>query len=339
VDGLLCDPVRSEHDRAPQDLIPGRRRLFAWASLLAIAAAIGGCGGDSTESVAPGSPPTPSGTLGIALPEAPETFDPLLATTPSDRLVAGQIFEPLTRRISGPYGETATKPGLAVSAQPGSRRTIWSIQLRPGVRFSDGARLNASAVLQNAMRWRSTPEGQTLLPGLAAADAPRPDLVRLIFAEPNANVVRQLASVRLGLVSPRDLRSAQAATRLADGLASGTGPFELHRHHPRGVLLSRNQGWWGSRQELGPGVELVDLRFPAGAERRLELLRDGTVQIAEGLGEGQLAELRRDPLLTDQAGPGSRRVGLERSVRGFISADDSPSLSRVWLTTVGAGAR
>jgi peptide/nickel transport system substrate-binding protein len=303
-----------------------------------LVAATAGCGGDSAESVAPGSPPTPTGTLGIALPAGPTTYDPLLATTVTDRLIAGQIYEPLTRRISGPYGETERMPGLAVAAEPGAHGTIWRLQLRPGVRFSDGARFNAGAVLQNAARWRTTPEGQALLPGLVAADAPRPDLVRLIFDRPDANVVRQLASVRLGIVSPRALRSPTASARLADGLAAGTGPFEIHRRDPSGVLLARNQAWWGTRHELGPGVELVDLHFPREANRRLALLRRGAVQIAEGLGPEQLAALRRDSVLTDQAGPGGTTIGVERSVRGFVAAGGTPTLSRTWLTTVGAGA-
>ncbi len=148
--------------------------------------------------------------------------------------------------------------------------------------------------------------------------------------------MRQLGSVRLGVVSPRVLRSPRAGARLADGLAAGTGPFELHRHHPHGVLLARNQRWWGTRHDLGPGVELVDLRSPEEAQRRLALLRDGTVQIAEGLRAKQLAAVRRDPLLTDQAGePGT---GIERSVRGLDSTRGTPLLSRIWLTTVASGA-
>jgi peptide/nickel transport system substrate-binding protein len=306
---------------------------------VALVATAAGCGGDSAESVSPGTPPTPAGILRIALPDGPRTYDPLLATTTTDRLIAGQVYEPLTRRISGPYGETARRPGLAVDAQPGANGTIWRLHLRPGVRFSDGARLNAGAVLQNAARWRTTLEGQALLPGLVAADAPRPDLVRFIFDRPDMNLVRQLASVRLGIVSPRALRSPAASTRLTHGLAAGTGPFGLHRRGPGSVLLARNQRWWGTRHELGPGVELVDLRFPPEANRRLTLLRRGTVQIAEGLGHEQLASLRRDPVLTHQAGPGGTLVGLERSVRGFVSSRGTPTLSRIWLTTVGAGAR
>ena len=297
-----------------------------------------GCGDGSAESVAPGSEPAPSGTLRIAMPRQPETLDPLLATGAADRLAVAQIYEPLTRRVSGPYAQGTSAQGLVLSARSGGGGTIWRIRLRPGVRFTDGARLNAAAILQNAMRWRTTPAGQALLPGLVAADAPRPDLVRFIFASPVANLPQKLASVRLGVVSPRALRLPSASTRLAEGSAAGTGPFELHRQDAREVLMARNARWWGTRRGLGPGVELIALRFPRTPDRRLALLKSGSVQIAEDLAPSQLADVRRDPLLTAQlAGGGATIVGLSREVRGFSAAAGTPMLSRTWLTTVGAG--
>jgi peptide/nickel transport system substrate-binding protein len=337
VDGPVRDPVRTEHHRPAQDLTQSRNRLVAAAAALASIVVAAGCGSESAESVAPGAQPSPSGTLGIAAPEPPGTLDPLLATTAADRLVVAQIYEPLTRKVSAPYGQGGNVRGLALWARPGGGEQTWRIRLRQGVRFSDGARLNAAAALANAMRWRTTEEGQALLPGLVAADAPRPDLVRLIFDRPDPDLRRQLASTELGLVSPRALRSPSASTRLARGLAAGTGPFELHRRDAREVLLARNTDWWGTRHELGPGVEILDLRFLAPASRRLALLRRDRVQIAEGLGGDELAALRRDPLLTEQPGPGGSRVGVSRSVRGFSAAQGTPMLSRAWLTTVGAG--
>jgi ABC-type transport system substrate-binding protein len=85
-------------------------------ALVGLACALAGCGGDSAESVTPGAPPSPSGTLGIAVPGTPRTFDPLLASELGDRLVAAQIYEPLTRRLSGPYGETVRKLGTGSGA-------------------------------------------------------------------------------------------------------------------------------------------------------------------------------------------------------------------------------
>ncbi len=305
---------------------------------MGLAAVISGCGGGSAESVSPGNPPTPTGTLAIAIEAAPGTFDPLLASTAADRLVAGQIYEPLTRGLSGPYGETRHQPGLALSAESGGHDTIWRVRLRTGVRFQDGARLNASAVLKNAERWRTTAEGGALLPGLVAVDAPRPDLVRFIFDAPDPNLMAQLSSVRLGIVSPRTLASQGGLARLANGLGDGTGPFEIHDRAANRVLLARNPHWWGTRHDLGPGVELVNIRFAPSANRRFALLRSGSVQVAEGLGGAQLAELRQDPLLTDQGGPAGTRTGVERSVRDLRPSRGVPLLSRAWLTTVGTGA-
>jgi len=299
-----------------------------------VVATAAGCGGDSAESVTPGSQPTPSGTLRIAIPDRPGSLDPLLATSAADRLVVGQIYEPLTRAISGPYGEGVSQSGVALWAHPGAGGTIWRVRLRPGVSFSDGAHLDAAAVLENVMRWRTTPEGQALLPGLVAADAPAPDLVRFIFDRPVTDLRRELASVRLGVVSPRALRAPDANARLARGLAAGTGPFELHRADSREVLLARNGRWWGTREQLGPGVELIAFRFPRAAGRRLALLERGSVQIAERLGPDQVAALGQHPLLTDMAGPGNSSVGLSREVRGFSVAQGTPVLSRTWLTTV-----
>lgn len=301
-----------------------------------MAATAAGCGGDSAESVTPGSQPTASGTLRIAIPEAPDSLDPLLATSAIDRLVVAQIYEPLTREVSAPYGQGASQPGLALWARPGTGSTIWKVRLRPGVRFSDGARFNAAAVLANAMRWRTTAAGQELLPGLVAADAPAPDLVRFIFDRPVTDLGRRLGSVQLGIVSPRSLRTSDASNRLAAGLAAGTGPFEVHQADAREVLLARNADWWGARHQLGPGVELIVLRFPQASSRRLALLERGSVQVAEGLGPDQLAAVRRDSLLTAQPGQGED-VGLSREVRGFSSAGGTPQLSRAWLTTVGGG--
>jgi len=299
---------------------------------------LAGCGGGSTESVSPGTPPTPGGTLAIAVPNAPQTLDPLLARTPADLLVARQIYEPLIERLSGPYGDVRRRAGLVTSADPAERNTIWRLHLRSNVRFADGARYNATAVLANVGRWRGTTEGSALLPGLVAVDAPRPDLVRFIFESPDPDLERQLASPQLGLVSPRVLRSGDASARLARGVAAGTGAFELRERDPQRLLLARNVQWWGTRHELGPAVDQIDLRIVPSPAERLMLLRRGEVQAAYDLEPAQIARLKRDPLLTALPGRGSTALGLERSVRGIASAGAVPVLSQAWLTRIATGA-
>jgi peptide/nickel transport system substrate-binding protein len=319
------------------------RSARACASLLGVAlttvALAGpGCGGDSDQSVAGAAgQPAPSGTLSIVLAQAPRNLDPLLARTPADLLVVRQICEPLIEELAGPYGDTRRLAGLALAAHPGANQTIWRLPLRQHVRFQDGARFNASAVLDNWRRWRTTAEGQALLPGLVAVDAPRPDLARFIFDRPDPDLKRQLSSPRLSVVSPRVLSSPDAGARLARGDRTGTGAFEVRQRGSRGVLIARNVRWWGTRHELGPAVDQVELRAVRGAAERLTLVRRGQAQVAQRLGPRQVASLRRDPLLTALPGRGGTALGLERSVRGIDSAERIPALSGVWLTRIGAG--
>ena len=317
---------------------PRLRSPLLGVALTAVAVAGPGCGDDSVRSVAGGAgQPAPSGTLSIALAEAPSNLDPLLARTRADLLVVRQICEPLIEELTGPYGDVRRVPGLALAAHPGAGQTIWRLPLRQDVQFQDGARFNASAVLDNWQRWQRTAEGQSLLPGLVAVDAPRPDLVRFIFDRPDPNLKRQLSSPRLSVVSPRVLKSPNATARLARGDRTGTGAFEVRERDSRGVLIARNMGWWGTRHELGPAVDQVELRAVSGAAKRLTLLRRGQAQVAERLGRAQVAHLRRDPLLTEFPGRGGRALGLERSVRGIDAADRIPALSGVWLTRIGVG--
>jgi ABC-type transport system substrate-binding protein len=143
--------------------------------------------------------------------------------------------------------------------------------------------------------------------------------------------------VRLGVISPRALRSPSGLARLATGRADGTGPFQIHDRDSHRILLARNPRWWGTRHDLGPGVEIVNLRFVPGMKRRLALLHAGTVQVAEDLAPSKVAALRHDPLLTDQVGPAGTGIGLQRGVRDLRPSRGVPVLSRTWLTTIGTG--
>jgi len=269
----------------------------------------------------------------IALARPVRDLDPLSATSRSDELVARQIYEPLIENLTGPYGDVRKVPGLALSAHPSEDQTVWSLKLRQGVRFQDGALFNAGAVLANAKRWTSSPLGRGLLPSMLAVDAPRPDLVRFILDQPDPDFPDRLDSPRLGIVSPRALKG----TKLTRETNAGTGPFEVRERSGLGILLASTGSWWGTRAQLGPALDQVEFRSVPSASERLAMLRQGTVQIAEELPSAALAEARRDPLLTTLPGHSSAGEAFERSVRGVHSATEIPFLAGAWLTRIGAG--
>ncbi len=204
------------------------------------------------------------------------------------------------------------------------------------MRFQDGRLLDAAAVIANSRRWRASPVGRQLLPGLIGVDGPRPDLVRFIFAQPVSSPRARLGDPRLGLVSPAALSpTGGGGPSLLRIVRAGSGPFQLSSRSGRTVLLKRYRGWWGSAHGLGPALDEVSFRTVAGAQERVALLRAGSAQVAGDVGAAA-ARLRADPLLTSIALTSSHPIGLERSVRG-IDGPRPQSFAGVWVTGIDRG--
>jgi peptide/nickel transport system substrate-binding protein len=275
------------------------------------------------------------GTLSFAVPRLPATLDPLAAEDRTALTITRQVHEPLVARLSGPYGATEAMPGLALSVKASESRTVWTLGLRSGVRFQDGTPLNAAAVLANSRRWSTSDAGRALLPNLFAVDAPRPDEVRFLFEGPAPDLPRRLRSPRLGIVSPQALepQSGEAAEFRTGAARSGTGPFQVSATSPGPVRLSRHAEWWGSGVGLGPALDGAAFTAAVSSAERLDLLRAGSVQVADPLAPPELAAISSDPLLVPVGGPGGG-IGLDGSVRGIDSPRRVPVLSRVWLTTL-----
>ena len=315
------------------------RGASALAAVL-LAAAGAGCGSDVNTPVgAAGALPAPTGTLTIAAPGSPGPIDPLVAADPASLLLVRQVFEPLVETLTGPYDDVRRVPGPVLSARSSSDHTRWRLRLRPGIVFQDGARLDAEAVLANATRWRTTTAGRALLPGLVAADAPRPGLVRLFFDRSVPGLRQALAQPQLGLVSPKALSApAGDGATLARPARAGTGPFEVRQHSADQVVLARNATWWGTAHGLGPALDSIELDYVPPARARANLVRTGSAQLAIGLTPPTAAILKNDPLITVKPGGGTAgATALERSVRGADLSGAAPLLSGAWLTTIGAG--
>jgi ABC-type transport system substrate-binding protein len=311
----------------------------AIASLVALAAfCAAGCGSSGQEVAGAVGPVTARGELSVALPALPHDLDPLTAPSHAAELISRQLFEPLVEDLAGPYGDVRRVSGLAVGIRPSADRDTWRLRLRTGVRFQDGTLMSADSVLANVERWRTTAAGEALLPGLVAADSPRPDFVRLFFDRPVPDLPQRLASPRLGIVAPEALDPPSGTDATVSRVAeAGTGPFELRQRGARRILLVRNMEWWGARHQLGPALDEVAFRAVPSAAGRLVLLRQGEVQAAAGLPPALGRRASRDPLLVVLPKSAGGELAVERSVRGIDSATQVPSLSAAWLTRIGAG--
>lgn len=151
------------------------------------------------------------GTLRLSFFEPAETYEPSLASTLPERILARSIYETLAR-----LDESGNPvPGLAVSWQAAQGGKHWTFQLRTDVRFHNGSYLNAAAVrasLEKSVA-SSTSAAAALLRGSPfLCSAPVPARLVCDLSDPQPALPLLLADPTLAI---------------ADADGAGTGPFKV----------------------------------------------------------------------------------------------------------------
>ncbi|MEU4242570.1 ABC transporter substrate-binding protein [Actinoplanes sp. NPDC026619] len=122
--------------------IMSRRGLLAGALALSTALAVAACGGGSSSS----SSSAKLTTLTLAAPNGPNNLDPALNGNGTPLVWFTQLdYEPLIRR--SPDG--TAQPALATKWEYSADRLKFVMQLRDGVKFSNGEALTADAVVKS----------------------------------------------------------------------------------------------------------------------------------------------------------------------------------------------
>src|SRR5690349_7625164 len=94
--------------------------------------------------LAPCEPGKPGGRLVIAEPGDPKTFNPITASDLSSRDIYRLIFSSL---ITFNWPKQEVEPGLLESWSVADDKKTWTLNLRKGVRWSDGQPLTADDVV------------------------------------------------------------------------------------------------------------------------------------------------------------------------------------------------
>jgi len=213
------------------------------------------------------------------------------------------VEDDFDRAPETPDEPTHVIPWLAETVEVSADMQRFVLRLRPGVRFHDGAVLDADAVVVNYARIADV---QSPLYSTVAADLNRtgvetlsevkaldPMTVEFLHRAPSPDFLRYMtqqdAPGAQSLVSPHALRKLGP-----DGctdLAPGTGPFCFHRRFdtPGGsaVELRANEDYWQGRPWLS-GIQF--LPFP-DLDDRVQALKDGVVDIAYSLEGADLDDL------------------------------------------------
>jgi glutathione transport system substrate-binding protein len=224
-------PIQADH-RNPRRfaLRPG-----AWALLLGLT--LGACG---AQDKAGGS-----GALTVMLTEAPRGMDPANHTATLTATVLAPMYEGLVQTSGG-----APEPLLATGWVQSANGLDWTFTLRQGVRFHDGARLNAQAVVTSFQRLidpaSALAAAGKFKPVIASVQALDDRTVRFHLARPYADFLILLGANQAAIVSPRAARAGTIAS-----VADGTGPFRFVAWRPNvSVTEERNHDYWGAAPSL-----------------------------------------------------------------------------------------
>lgn len=280
-----------------------RRGLRAWALLLAAAARA--FAEDPPELlVVDGERGRTGGRLVVALRSEPKTFNPVTATDGASRDVYGRMMANLVRIDR----ETQrTEPALAKSWTVSADGRRYALELRRGLRFSDGHPFDADDVL---FSWQAyldernrSPHRELLIVGGEPIGVRKTGSHSVVFELARPYAVGERLFDGIAILPRHLLQQAQQEGRLAEawGLAAaperiaGLGPFRLKQFVP-GERVERNPHYW-KVDAAGTRLPYLDeLQFLAVASEDAQVIRfqSGDTDVISRLSAENFAILAKD---------------------------------------------
>jgi peptide/nickel transport system substrate-binding protein len=226
------------------------------------------------------------GTLTIVRPTDPVSLDPQLETTAPGAWVYYNILEPLVTLDE----KMQLQPKLATSWDVVSPTRV-RFKLRPNVKFHDGTPLNAAAVkftFDRALRGTPPARWASLAGSLSGAEVIDDLTVEVTTKEPYGPILRTLAMVYAGIVSPA---AVQKAGQDFSRAPVGTGPFRFVEWKTNThVIIERFNDYWGDKAL----VDRVVFKVVPEEGARMIALQTGDADMVLLPSPAQLPALRRD---------------------------------------------
>lgn len=280
---------------APGRSAPRRRRVprrvgalvsgLAALSLGLAACSSGSASASGTTSAAKGSS---SGTLTVATPQGPNSFDPCAnsggASIPFDELLyAPLIFAvPSTNKLV---------PGLASSwSFTGTTKLTFVVHLKSGYTFQDGAPVNAKAAMAS-INYCLSEKVQTL-PTLKDMTVTGTSTLVFHLTAPTSSLPAELSQEIGMLISPAAIQKYGVK-----GLGShpvGTGPYELSSYVPNSSVDFKAWSGYKVAGEPAPKQGQLKVEIITDQTSLSSALTSGTVDYAFALTPSIVPSLKRD---------------------------------------------
>jgi len=224
------------------------------------------------------------GTIRVGIPVFGASLEPYLLNEGGALAFSGIPGEYLT--FTTPTGNVA--PWLALSWRPNANATVWTFQLRRGVRFHNGREMTSADVVASMRQYVGAKGSNAgLSPFFDASGVSAAGRYTVVFRlKSSIGVFPYLVSQTTyqAIIQPASF-AARPGTWVAGGMI-GTGPFRLRRYvDKRSAELVRHTAYWGGRPPLA-GVRIT---FFQGSAPLVLALRAGQIDLAMQLSpqEGQ----------------------------------------------------
>ncbi|MCS7006734.1 MAG: ABC transporter substrate-binding protein [Thermoleophilia bacterium] len=266
---------------------------------------------------APLAPAQRGGTIRVGIPVFGASLEPYLLNEGGSLAFAGIPGEYLT--FTNPKGQVV--PWLATSWRPNADATVWTFQIRRGVRFHNGRTLTARDVVASMRQYvgaKGSNAGLTPYFDPEGVSA-RGDYTVVFRLKSPVGVFPYLLSQTTyqAIIQPAAL-AARPGSWVEAGMI-GTGPFRLVRYvDKRSADLVRFPQYWGG----SPPLDGVKITFFQSSAALVLALRAGQIDLAMQLSPQEAQPFKNNPRYTYYSLPTAahRQVCMRTDVAPFRDA-------------------
>jgi peptide/nickel transport system substrate-binding protein len=283
-------PFQREYaDHLLHEVLTGRmtrRQLLVRASVVGLSATLIGqvlmaCGSSSSSSsssspsAAASGTPTAGGTLKLTMPSPTVAVDPTTMYDTGSIAIAQQVAEYLI----WVNNDLSLRPVLAEKWSPNTNATVWTFNLRPGVKFQDGKPFGADDVVATMgilLNPKTVSAALSSFQGILSQGGVRKvddSTVEFHLDGPFADFPYMVASTNYDcLILPSTFKPG---TWQSDPV--GTGPFKMTKFTPKqGATFVKNPTYW----QMGrPYLDGVDVQFIDDTQAEALALQSGSVDV------------------------------------------------------------
>ena len=262
--------------------------------------------GIAAPSAAAGEAPPnegPQTELRIGTATRPDSLNPLVASNRLGRILTSLLYDEL--RPVDANGEPL--PGLIIDWKPSGDGRLWLLELRPGLRWSDGEPVNARDVIHTLRRIKNDPRSRfsRWLDNVTLIKRFNDRRVGVRLATPSQTPpvlpIPLLPRHIWSSVQPRDVTAFANDPPIGSGTFAATTPSE-----DNSLRLSAPESHWRGQAT----VDELTVQFYESQAALVEALEAGDVDVADDLGPEQAQFLDARPNIEIRPTPATAFVSL-----------------------------